>query len=239
MTIATTGQQAPFSCFVTGTDTEIGKTLISSALLHGWAQAGHQVVGMKPVAAGAEQREGRWHNEDTDSLIAAGNVQAPYALHTPYLWREPMAPHIAARLAGKEMTLDVILKAYAELSRLAQAVVVEGVGGFRVPLSPTLDTADMAKALDLPVILVVGVRLGCINHALLTIEAVQARGLKLAGWVANQVDPHMLAPQANVDALRGRIPAPFLGHVPRMPNATAAMAAEYLSWPPQINGSLL
>lgn len=217
----------PFSCLVTGTDTEIGKTLISAAILHIWASAGHRVIGMKPVAAGAHLQQGQWHNEDTDLLIQAGNVTAAYELHTPYLWQTPMAPHLAAGDTAP-MKLDPIMHAYRHLSGLADSVVVEGVGGFRVPLSDTLDTADMAVALGLPVILVVGLRLGCMNHALLTAEAIQARGLPLAGWVANHTDPHMLSPEGNIDALRARLPADFLGYVPHLQAPTPALAATYL-----------
>lgn len=225
------GEHYPFSCFVTGTDTEIGKTLSAAALLSAWAGKGYRVVGMKPVAAGAEWRDEAWRNEDTDRLVSAGNIEVPYEWHTPYLWREPMAPHIAAAQAGAEMKLELILQAYARLAEKAQAVVVEGVGGFRVPLSDRLDTADMAVALGLPVILVVGIKLGCISHALLTVDAIRSRGLFLAGWVANQVEADMLAPQANVQALRERIDAPFLGHVPRLSPATPEQAAACLSWP--------
>ncbi|MCB5364445.1 dethiobiotin synthase [Pusillimonas sp. CC-YST705] len=225
------GEHYPFSCFVTGTDTEIGKTLTSAAILNAWAAQGYRVVGMKPVAAGAHWRDEAWRNEDTDSLVQAGNVEVPYEWQTPYLWREPMAPHLAARQAGGEMRLEVILDAYERLSEQAQAVVVEGVGGFRVPLTEQLDTADLAVALGLPVILVVGIKLGCISHALLTVEAIRSRGLFLAGWVANQVEIDMLAPQANVQSLCERIPAPFLGHVPRLEQPRAEQAATFLSWP--------
>lgn len=231
MQTAPLGEHYPFSCFVTGTDTEIGKTLNAAALLSAWAAKGHRVVGMKPVAAGAEWRDGAWRNEDTDMLVGAGNVEVPYAWQTPYLWREPMAPHIAAAQAGAEMRLEVILDAYARLAEQAQAVVVEGVGGFRVPLSDRLDTADLAVALGLPVILVVGIKLGCISHALMTVDAIRSRGLFLAGWIANQVEAEMLAPQANVQALRERIDAPFLGHVPRLQSPAPERAAACLGWP--------
>jgi len=220
----------PFSCFVTGTDTHAGKTLVSAALLHKWAQSGHTVAGMKPVAAGAVWKDNAWHSEDTDLLIQAGNVHAAYATHTPWLWREPIAPHIAAHEANCEMTLAPIVSAYQQLAARAQAVVVEGVGGFRVPLSDTLDASDLAQALKLPVILVVGLKLGCINHALLTVAAIQARGLPLAGWVGNLVDADMLAVQANIDTLRQRIAAPLLGVVPHLPKPAPADLADYLAF---------
>ncbi|MBI3283313.1 MAG: dethiobiotin synthase [Burkholderiales bacterium] len=215
--------------FVTGTDTEIGKTLVSAALMHALAQAGHSSVGMKPVAAGAEWRDGGWHNEDVDALKAAATLTAPDELVCPYLMQTPAAPHIVAEREQLTISLTHIVQCYRQLSRLADAVVVEGVGGFRVPLSQQHDTADMAQQLAVPVILVVGLRLGCINHALLTAEAIAARGLSLAGWVANTVQPDMLCLEENITALRARLPAPLLGHIPRLATADAAGAAAYLN----------
>ncbi len=217
-----------FSCFVTGTDTEIGKTLISGALLHALGQAGVRAAGMKPVAAGAELRDGAWHNEDVDFLHAAAPLKLPRALTTPYLFRTPAAPHIAAALEGVPMAPERILAAYAEVRAQADAVVVEGVGGWRVPLTADYDTADLAQQLGLPVVLVVGLRLGCINHALLTAEAITARGLRLAGWVANTVDPAMGHADGNVEAIAARLDAPLLGRVPRLERPTAAAAAACL-----------
>lgn len=224
------GMAPRFACFVTGTDTEIGKTLISSALLHGLVQAGVRACGMKPVAAGAELREGRWHNDDADQLIAAGNVTLPQSLTTPYLLRAAAAPHIAAAQEQRRIEAVPILAAYLEVHAAADAVVVEGVGGFRVPLNDSFDTADLAEQLELPVVLVVGLRLGCISHALLTAEAIAARGLTLAGWVANEVDPDMAFIDANVEALRLRIAAPLLGRVPRLDQPSAAAAAAHLEF---------
>ncbi|MET3130322.1 dethiobiotin synthetase [Oxalobacteraceae bacterium GrIS 1.11] len=226
-----------FACFVTGTDTEIGKTLISSALLHALVQTGVRACGMKPVAAGAELRDGRWHNDDADRLSAAGNVVMLPTLTTPYLLKEAAAPHIAAALEGVTIELVPILAAYLEIAAASDAVVVEGVGGFRVPLSDDFDTADLARQLDLPVLLVVGLRLGCISQALLTVEAIVARGLVLAGWVANELENEMPFGAENIAALAQRIPAPLLGRVPRLAQPSAAKAFEYLnfsslpSWP--------
>jgi dethiobiotin synthetase len=204
------------SLFVTGTDTEIGKTLVSAALLRGFARAGLRAAAMKPVAAGAFERDGVWHNEDADQLDAAASVLLPPAIRTPYLLKEPAAPHIVAAREGVE--LDV-----------AHIVAVEGVGGFRVPLTDTHDTADLAVALNLPVLLVVGMRLGCISHALLTAEAITARGLRIVGWVANRVDPTMHFADENVDALRTRLArqydAPLVGIVPRLPPPASADTA--------------
>lgn len=211
--------------FVTGTDTEIGKTLFSSALLHALAAQGVRAAGMKPIAAGSELIDGAWRNEDVDVIAAAASLKLPQSLTTPYLLQEPAAPHIAA--ARENMTLDIdhICACYREVAQQAEAVVVEGVGGFRVPLTDTVDTADLAQRLGLPVILVVGLRLGCINHALITAEAIAARGLTLAGWVGNVADPAMQHVQGNVDCLRSRLNAPLLGVIPRLPGARPMPAA--------------
>ena len=213
-----------FSCFVTGTDTEIGKTLVASALVHMQALRGWRVAAMKPVAAGAEWREGRWCNEDADALAACVSVKLPQEITTPYLFQTPAAPHIAAASQGKVIDRQHLLNCYQQVRAQADAVVVEGVGGFRVPLSDSYDTADMAKDLGLPVVLVVGMRLGCISQALLTAEAIAARGLSLMGWVANTVDPQMLYPQENIDAIAQRINAPFLACIPRLEVADASTA---------------
>jgi dethiobiotin synthetase len=217
-----------FSCFVTGTDTEIGKTLISSALLHALGRQGVRVAGMKPVAAGAELRDGVWHNEDVDALAAAAPLQLPQALTTPYLLRTPAAPHIAAALEDIKIDLAHILACFGLVRQQAQAVVVEGVGGFRVPLNDDFDTADLAQQMALPVVLVVGLRLGCISQALLAAEAIAARGLTLAGWVANTLDPAMPYMVGNIEAIARRIGAPLLGHVPRFEQPTAAAAAAHI-----------
>jgi dethiobiotin synthetase len=216
--------------FVTGTDTEIGKTLVSAALLHALVRQGVRAAGMKPVAAGAEWRDGAWHNDDADQLAAAANVTLPQAISTPYLLHEPAAPHIAAACEGISIDLSHIRSCYERIAGVADAVVVEGVGGFRVPLLRRYDTADVAEQLGLPLILVVGLRLGCLNHALLTAEAIACRGLMLAGWVANVVDPSMRQLSANVDALVERLPAPLLGCVPRLDTPTAAAAAAHLDF---------
>lgn len=224
--------------FVTGTDTEIGKTLVSAALLFALGSAGLRAAGMKPIAAGAVEHNLVLRNEDADRLAAAASVALSPALATPYLLREAAAPHVAARLENIHIDLQHVLQCFKQVSARADAVVVEGVGGFRVPLSDVFDTADLAQQLGLPVILVVGLRLGCLNHALLTADAVAARGLTLAGWVCNVVDAGMAHAEANVAALVQRLPAPLLGVVPRMKTADAAAAAAYLdftqlaTWPP-------
>jgi dethiobiotin synthetase len=224
------GEHMPsrFCCFVTGTDTEIGKTLVSSAILHTLVAGGVRACGMKPVAAGAVMRDGELHNEDADCLIAAGNVHMPSNLTTPYMLREPAAPHIAAALDGVTIEAVPIIAAYTEIAAASDAVVVEGVGGFRVPFSDDFDSAIMAEQLNLPVILVVGLRLGCINHALLTVEAIVARGLVVAGWVVNQIDPEMRFAEQNIEALAQRIPAPLLGCVPYLERPSAQEAAKFI-----------
>ncbi|MCA3236727.1 MAG: dethiobiotin synthase [Curvibacter sp.] len=218
-----------FSCFVTGTDTEIGKTLVSGALVHTLCQAGVRAVGMKPLAAGAEVVDGELHNEDVEFLHAAGPIKLPRELTTPYLLRAPVAPHLAAALESRPIEPSRVVAAYEQVRAQVEAVVVEGVGGWRVPLTPSYDTSDLARELGLPVILVVGLRLGCINHALLTAEAIAARGLHLAGWVANTVDPSMAQSDGNVEAIAARLSAPLLGRIPRLSPPSAAAAAAYLA----------
>ncbi|MDP2786697.1 MAG: dethiobiotin synthase [Pseudomonadota bacterium] len=216
----------PHGFFITGTDTGVGKTLVSAALLHAFASLGYRTVGMKPVAAGAEQIEGVWCNEDVLQLQAAANVAADLAWVNPYLLRVPVAPHIAADHQGVTIELPRIRDAYEHLAALADVVIVEGAGGFKVPLSATRDSADLAKYLGLPIILVVGMRLGCLNHALLTAEAIAARGLVLAGWVANRLDPEMAAYAENLAALRLRLPCPLLAEFPSTEHPDArAMSA--------------
>lgn len=215
--------------FIAGTDTEIGKTLTSCALLHALAQQGVRAAAMKPVAAGAEWQDGVLHNEDVDALAAVA-IPLPRELTTPYLLRDAIAPHIAAAREGVDIDLARIRDCYRQVAAQADVVVVEGVGGFRVPLNAGEDTADLAQQLGLPVILVVGLRLGCLSHALLTAEAIAARGLPLAGWVGNTVDAGMAQLQANVEALRQRIPAPYLGCIPRLAAPSPAAAAAHLDF---------
>lgn len=214
--------------FVTGTDTEIGKTFVASALLYAARAGGRSAVGMKPVAAGTEA-DGS--NEDVEQLRAASSLDLPRELVNPYLLRSPIAPHIAAAEEGVDIDFARIHDAYAQLAAAAEVVIVEGVGGFRVPLGPDRDSADLALRLGLPLILVVGMRLGCISHALLTAEAIAARGLVLAGWVANCVAPAMARRDENIATLRRLLPAPLLGVVPHAPAGGAAGAAAGLRLP--------
>jgi dethiobiotin synthetase len=214
--------------FLTGTDTEIGKTFTACALLHAARAAGFAAAGLKPVAAGVDAG-GR--NEDVDSLVAASSVALPPAVVNPYCFKAAVAPHIAAAEEGRTIEFAAIADAVATARRQADFVIVEGVGGFRVPLGVDRDSADLAVALGLPVILVVGLRLGCINHALLTAEAVAARGLTLAGWVANTVDAQMARRDENIAALAERIAAPLLGVLPRLAGAGPEHAAGCLRLP--------
>lgn len=217
--------------FITGTDTEIGKTFVTCTLLHAARARGLTALGMKPIAAGAEMANGEFLNEDAARIRAACSFDPGLALLNPYCLASPIAPHIAAAEEGVTLDTGRILDAFAALKSKADLVLVEGVGGFRVPLSDDYDTADLARDLALPVIIVVGMRLGCINHALLTAEAVAARGLTIAGWVANQVDPAMLRFDQNLDALKARTPAPLLGVVRFQPDGNAAAAAADLRLP--------
>jgi dethiobiotin synthetase len=200
--------------FVTGTDTGVGKTRVSVELVQALRAQGLRVAAMKPVAAGTDQRGGVMINEDVAALTAAANVDADPRWVNPYLFHPPIAPHIAAAQTGVVIDLQVIVDAYSGLAELADVVVVEGVGGFRVPLNATHDTADLALALGLPLLLVVGLRLGCLNHALLTAEAIAQRKLPWAGWVGNHIDPAMDAQAENVLALRHLLPKPCLGVQP-------------------------
>jgi len=207
--------------FVTGTDTGVGKTLVSCTLMLDLRRRHKRVVGMKPVAAGTIATPHGDDNEDVLALRAAGNVTVPRELDNPYCLPLPMSPHLAAHAAGETIDICLLSRRYRELAALADAVVVEGAGGFLVPLNDTHTGADLAQALDLPVLLVVGLRLGCLNHALLTQEAIRSRGLRLAGWIANRVDPAMRAVDENIATLRDRIDAPLWAELPHQPHANA------------------
>jgi dethiobiotin synthetase len=199
--------------FVTGTDTGVGKTLVACALLHAFAARGFTALGMKPVATGAERGADGLVSDDVERLAAASKVSAPRGEINPYCFAPPIAPHIAAQQTGVRIELARIERAFRALAARAQVVVVEGIGGFRVPLGDGTDTAQLAVRLGLPVVLVVGVRLGCLNHALLTSDAIASHGLKLAGWVANHIDPQMAAASQNIEALAQRIAAPLLARI--------------------------
>ncbi|MGN6112782.1 MAG: dethiobiotin synthase [Luteimonas sp.] len=200
--------------FVTGTDTGIGKTLSSCTLLHALRERGLRAVGMKPLASGCEATPDGLRNEDALALQAASDPRPAYDDVNPYALPAPLAPEIAAREAGIAVELAPMLAAHARLAAQADAVVVEGVGGWAAPMAPALMQADLVRALDLPVVLVVGLRLGCLNHAILSARAIAADGCRLAGWIGSGVDPAMLRIDENRALLAARLPAPCLGWLP-------------------------
>ena len=218
-------------CYVTGTDTGIGKTLASSALLHALHALGLRAVGMKPVASGCEATADGWRNEDALALQAASDPTPVYADLNPYALPLPLAPELAARDAGVEVELAPLLAAHARLRALAPRVVVEGVGGWEAPLSASLRQADLVRALDLPVVLVVGLRLGCLNHAILSARAIAADGCRLIGWIGNAIDPDMACREEQRAMLQARLAAPCIGWLPHAAGADGRAFSRYLSIP--------
>lgn len=214
--------------FVTGTDTGVGKTAVTAALLYGLRQQGLRVAAMKPVASGSEPLTEGLRNDDALQLQAQCSGAVAYEQINPYAFEAPIAPHVAARDAGVEISLALVRERFLALAKQADCVLVEGVGGFEVPLSEVETTADMARMLDLPVILVVAMRLGCLNHALLTSAAIQRAGLPLAGWVANCIEPDMARMQESIDTLRLRLAAPLLGVIPSLPDPQPAALMPFL-----------
>lgn len=201
--------------FIAGTDTGIGKTFVSCALLHALRAAGLRARGMKPVASGCERTAEGLRNEDALALIEASDPQPDdYTLCNPYAFEPAIAPHLAAADAGVRIELARIQTAYQQLAAQAEVVVVEGVGGWMVPLSDPLDAGAIPGALKLPVILVVGLRLGCINHARLSARAIESDGCELLGWIGNTIDPAMERREDNIETLRRVLPAPCLGLLP-------------------------
>lgn len=191
--------------FITGTDTGIGKTYIACKIIQQYVAQGYKVVGMKPVAAGCDWIDGEWVNDDVIKLEAASNVKAPRSLTNPYSFKQPIAPHIAAELEGKVIEIAVIKQAYEELCKLADIVIVEGAGGLLVPLNDEQTIADLIQSLAIPTILVIGMRLGCLNHAFLTAEVLNDRQLVLGGWVANSIDAGMQSQQKNLECLQKKL----------------------------------
>lgn len=199
--------------FVTGTDTGVGKTLVSAALTFFLRNQGVRVSGMKPIASGCIETDHGLRNEDADLLLTASNVEADYDLICPYRFLPPIAPHLAAEDQGTEISIDHILDCYRRLQVCSDTVVVEGVGGWQVPVNQHKSMSDLAIELDLPVIIVIGGRLGCINHALLTAESVLASGLSVAGWVFNKIDPDMQQADAVKQTLQNRMPGRFIADI--------------------------
>jgi len=216
--------------FVTGTDTGVGKTLVACALLQGLSAAGKSAVGMKPVAAGRERDA--W--EDVEALARMSTVRAPKAFVNPYAFDPPIAPHIAAELAGVEIDTETVATAYARLAGIADIVIVEGAGGFMIPLNRRETGADLARMLQLPVILVVGMRLGCLNHALLTRRAISDYRLVCAGWVANCILPAMQQLEQNILALEDRLDCPRLGTIPHRAGIAVRDATPFLDLKPLV-----
>ena len=200
--------------FVTGTDTEIGKTVVSVLILRALARHGFKAIGMKPVASGSKRTAEGLRNDDAEQLINASNVIASYDDVNPYAFEPAIAPHIAAREVGIDIRLEEIIRRYNTLSKRAQWVIVEGVGGWKVPLGKDFCVADLATALSIPIVLVVGIRLGCINHALLSVESIQNKGGHLQAWVANICDDRGERVQENIATLEALIKQPRLGTIP-------------------------
>jgi dethiobiotin synthetase len=214
--------------FVTGTDTGVGKTEVSLALLYALQARGLSALGMKPVASDGEAGAQGLRCDDALRLQAQNSFQVPYELVNPYAFEPAIAPHIAAGEAGVEIELARIGAAYDQLAAQADWVIVEGVGGWRVPLGPSLFVSDLPTALGLPVVLVIGLRLGCLSHSLLTVESIRAQQAHLAGWVGNLLDPDMRARDENIATLAALIDAPNLGVVPWIENPSAEAVAEHL-----------
>lgn len=217
--------------FVTGTDTGAGKTFVSTVLLHALRQRGLRAVGMKPVASGSELTPEGLRNEDALALQAASEPRPDYALVNPWALTEPTAPEIAARIDGVEVTLPPIRDAFDALTAQADVVLVEGVGGFLAPVRDGLDQCQLPQALGLPVLIVVGLKLGCINHARLTFEAVRVRGFQVLGWIASDVEPSMLFPDDYFEALKAALPIRCLGRLPYSPGADPAALTAHLQLP--------
>ncbi|MFC1602358.1 dethiobiotin synthase [Pseudomonadota bacterium] len=217
--------------FITGTDTSCGKTEITLGLMQLLQDDRKIVLGMKPIASGATATAEGLRNEDAVRIQAQGTIQVNYSDINPYVYKPPIAPHLAAEQANEEIDLNVISTRYMSLMAQADCVIVEGVGGWRVPFNREQSAADLVQMLNMPVILVVGLKLGCINHALLSAESIQASDIRLAGWVANEVEPNMLCSDKNIATLQAAIKSPCLGVVPYMKNPSAKMIAESLELP--------
>lgn len=214
--------------FITGTDTGVGKTAIAAGIAHSAAATGRRVAVMKPVASGCERTPDGLRNDDALALIKASGLRWAYDRVNPYAFEPPIAPHIAAEKAGVAISRETIGRIREQLCAEADFMVMEGVGGFRVPLAAGFDTVDLARDAGLPVVMVVGIRLGCINHALLTAAAINAAGLEIAGWVGNRLDEEMPVIDENIATLRALLTAPCLGIVPRLPAVSAANVAAHL-----------
>jgi dethiobiotin synthetase len=221
------------SFFITGTDTDSGKTTVAAGLLHAARRAGLSTAAVKPVASGCEQGADGLRNSDALALLGECSLPLSYGQVNPFAFLPAIAPHLAARDAGVTLNVEQLAQHVGEVLALgADLTIIEGAGGWRVPLGPDAKLSDLPRALDLPVILVVGMRLGCINHACLTAEAIQRDGLQLAGWVANIVDPQMQRLNDNLQTLTQGLSAPCLGIVRHLPDAYPAAVAAHLQLAP-------
>lgn len=215
--------------FITGTDTGVGKTVVTLGLMHALQSRGNTVVAMKPVAAGCESTPAGLRNDDALRLQQQASIELDYAQLNPYAFAPAIAPHIAAEQAGMQIDINKINNKYKELSMLSDCVLVEGAGGWQVPLNAHATLADLACALGLEVILVVGLRLGCLNHALLSAQSISGCGCKLAGWVANHVLPDEAVTGANISALESRLTCPRMGTIPHKTGLSAKFVANCLA----------
>ena len=215
--------------FITGTDTGVGKTVVTLGLMHALQSRGNTVVAMKPVAAGCELTPAGLRNDDALRLQQQASLELDYAQLNPYAFAPAIAPHIAAEQAGMQIDINKINSVYKGLSLLADCVLVEGAGGWQVPLNAHATLADLASALGLEVILVVGLRLGCLNHALLSAQSIASNGCELAGWVANHILPGSEATAANINALESRLTCPRLGTIPYKTGPSARFVANFLA----------
>ena len=215
--------------FIAGTDTGIGKTLVTSAFLHRGNELGLKTMGLKPVAAGCEKTDDGLKNEDAILLSEYASIKLAYQQINPIALQSPLSPHIAAEKEGKRLSVDRLI-GYCRGSMMTPSdlCLIEGAGGWRVPINAVEYLSGFAKALNIPVILVVGMRLGCLNHAVLTMETISRDGLQVAGWVANHVDPNMDALDENIETLKHIFPMPCLGEIPYLEDNTPEKASEYL-----------
>ncbi len=214
--------------FITGTDTGVGKTIVTLAVMELLKRRGFEVAGMKPVASGCDASAAGLRNHDAMQIMQACSSGLPYSQVNPYAFEPAIAPHIAAARSGETISVAKIVSVYRDLEEAADRVVVEGVGGWQVPLGDETMLPDLARRLKLPVILVVGLRLGCINHALLTASAIKSSGLEFVGWVANQLQPGLEATDDIIETLQGRIDAPLLGVLPWSEESKAGEMADCL-----------
>jgi dethiobiotin synthetase len=214
--------------FITGTDTGCGKTEVTLGLMCKLQQQGEYVVGMKPIASGAAVSDQGLCNEDALRIQAQGSLELPYHQVNPFAYQPAIAPHLAAQQVAEPIDINEIVAGYESLTDKADHVLVEGVGGWHVPLGEQDTLADLVRALGLPVIMVVGMRLGCLNHALMTAECMLNAGVTFAGWIANQVEPEMSAREENLATLKAWLPAPCLGEIPYLTDLHPEAVAEHL-----------